>query len=95
MAPALLKCQKSTVNILREFEIIPAKALPLPKAGGDHSVPQPKAGGDHNVFQHQKATFEVAKRFMEAIVFTKTPWPIISDEMYTMVDKAWQLAIEN
>jgi hypothetical protein len=94
VAPPLLKRQKSTVNILRESDIVPAQALPLPKAGGDHSVPQPKAGGDHNVPQHQKATFEVAKRFMEAIVFTKTPWPIISDEKYTMVDEAWQLAIE-
>jgi len=70
------------------------QVLPLPKAGGDQNVPQPKAGGDHNVSQHQKATFEVAKWFMEAIVFTKTPWPIISDEKYSMVDKAWKLAIE-
>jgi hypothetical protein len=31
---------------------------------------------------------------MEAIIVTKTPWPIISDEMYSMVDKAWQLAVE-
>jgi len=31
---------------------------------------------------------------MQAIVFTKTPWPIISDEKYLMVDKAWKLAIE-
>jgi hypothetical protein len=31
---------------------------------------------------------------MEAIVFTKTPWPIISDEKYSMVDEAWKLAIE-
>jgi len=37
---------------------------------------------------------EVAKRFMEAIVFTMTPWPIISDEKYSMVDKAWKLAIQ-
>jgi len=58
-------------------------------------MPQQKPGGsDHNVPQHQKATFEVAKRFMEAIVLTKTPWPIISDEKYSMVDEAWQLAIE-
>jgi len=56
-------------------------ALPLPKAGGDHNVPQPKAGGDHNVPQNQKATFEVAKWFMEAIVFTTTPWPMISEEV--------------
>ena len=31
---------------------------------------------------------------MEAIVFTKTPWPIISDEKYSMVDEACKLAIE-
>jgi hypothetical protein len=31
---------------------------------------------------------------MEAIVFTKTPWPIMSDEKYSMVDEAWTLAIE-
>jgi hypothetical protein len=31
---------------------------------------------------------------MEAIMFTKTPWPIISDEKYSMVDEAWKLAIE-
>jgi len=68
--------------------------LPLPKAGGDQNVPQPKAGGDYNVWQHQMATFEVAKLFMEAIVFTKTPWPIISDEKYSMVDRAWKVAIE-
>jgi hypothetical protein len=93
MVPPLLKRQKSTINISRESDIV--QALPLPKAGGDQNVPQQKpGGGDHNVPQHQKATFEVAKRFMEAIVFTKTPWPIISDEKYSMVDEAWQLAIE-
>jgi len=83
---------KSVINISRKSDIV--QALPLPKASGDQNVPQPKAGGDHNIPQHQKATFEVAKRFMEAIVFTKTPWPIISDEMYSMVDEAWKLAIE-
>jgi len=31
---------------------------------------------------------------MEAIVFTKTPWPIISDEKYWFVDDAWKLTIE-
>jgi hypothetical protein len=31
---------------------------------------------------------------MEAIVFSKTPWPIISNKKYSMVDEAWQLAIE-
>jgi len=94
MTPPLLKRQKSTINILHESDIVPAQALPLPKAGGDHSVPQPKAGGDHNVPPHQMATFAVVKWFMEAIVFTETPWPIISIEKYSMVDKASQLAIE-
>jgi hypothetical protein len=94
MAPPLLKCQKSTINILRESDIVPTQTLPLPKAGGVQNVPQPKAGGDDNMPQHQKAIFEVAKRFMEAIVFPRTPWPIISDGKYSMVDEAWQLAIE-
>jgi len=94
MAPPLLKRQKSTINILRESDIVPAQALPLPKAGGDHGIPQPKACGDHNVPPHQKATIEVAKQFIEAIVFMKTPRPIISDEKYSMVGEAWQLAIE-
>jgi len=93
MAPPLLKRQKSTINISRKSDIV--QALPLPKAGGDHNMPQQKpGGGDHNVPQHQKATFEVAKWFMEAIVFTKTPWPILSYEKYSMVDEAWHLAID-
>jgi len=94
MAPPLLKRQKSTINILRKSDTVPAQVLPLSKAGGDHSVPQPKAGGDHNVPQHQMAAFEVVKLFMEAIVFTNTPWSNISDEKYSMGDEAWQLAVE-
>jgi len=92
IAPPLLKCQKSVINISCESDVV--QALPLPKAGGDQNISQPNAGGDHNIPQHQNATFEVAKRFMEAIVFTKTPWPIISDGKYSMVDEAWKLAIE-
>jgi hypothetical protein len=94
IAPPLVKRPKSAINILHESDVIPAQALTLPNARGDQNVPQPKAGGDHNVPQHQKETFEVAKRFMEAIVLTKTPWPIISDEKYLMVDGTWTLAIE-
>jgi len=94
LAPPLLKRQKSAINILRESDVIPAQALPLPKAGGDQNVPQPKAGGYRNVPQHQQTTFGVAKRFRKAIVFTKTPCPIISDEKYSMVDEVWKLAIE-
>jgi hypothetical protein len=67
------------INILRESDIVPAQALPLPNASGDQRIPQIKAGGNHNIPQHQTATFEVVKRFMEAIVFTKSPWPIISN----------------
>jgi len=94
IAPPLLKREKSTINISRESDVVPAQALPLPKTGGDQNIPRPKAGGDHNVPQHQKATFQVAKQWVEAIVFTKTPWPIISDKKYSMVDEAWKLAIE-
>ena len=94
MASPLLKRQTSTINILRESDTVPTQALPLSKAGADHCVAQPNASGDHNIPQHQKSTFEVAKQFMEAIVFTKTPWPIMSDEKYSIVDEAWQLAIE-
>jgi hypothetical protein len=93
IAPPLLKCEKSAINVSHESDIV--QTLPLKKAGGDQNVPQLKAGGDHKYPHHQKATFEVAKRFIEAIVFTKTPWPIISDETYSMVDQAWKLvAIE-
>jgi len=31
---------------------------------------------------------------MEAIVFTKTPWLILSDDKYLMVEEAWKLPIE-
>jgi hypothetical protein len=68
IAQPLFKCHKSVINISHESYGV--QALPLPKAGGDQNVPQPKASGDHNVPQHQQATFEVAKRFIEAIVFT-------------------------
>jgi hypothetical protein len=71
---------------LCESDVVPAQTLPLPKAGGDRNVPQHKAGGGHNVPEHQNVTFEVAKQFMEVIVFPNTSWPIISDEMYSMVD---------
>jgi len=80
--------------MLFESDIVPAQAPAHPKAGGDQNVPQLKASEDHNISQHQKGTLEVAKRFMEAIIFTKCPWPTMSDENYSMVDGAWTLAIE-
>jgi len=94
IAPPLLKLQKSTITILHESDVVPAQALSFIKAAGDQNLSQPKAGGDNNVPQHQKATFEVVKQFMEAILFTMTPWPIISDEKYSMVDEAWNVVIE-
>jgi hypothetical protein len=78
--------------MLRESDIV--LALPLPKASGDQNLPQLKASGDHNVAQYNKATFEISKQFMEAAVIAKTPWPIISNVKYSMVDEAWKLAIE-
>jgi hypothetical protein len=31
---------------------------------------------------------------MKAIVFTKTPCPILSDDKYSIVEEAWKLVIE-
>jgi len=70
------------------------QALPLSTPSGDHKASQLMAGGEHSVHHHHKGTLEVAKRFIEAILFTKTPWPIISEGMYSMVDKAWKLTID-
>jgi len=96
MAPALLKRKKSTLlNKSSESDCVPStQALPLRKFSGNQNFPQPNASADQNVPQHQKATFEVVKRFMQVIVFTKTPWPILSDDKYSMVEEAWKLAIE-
>jgi len=97
MAPPPLKHQKSSLlNNLSESDCAPsARALVLPnKSSGLQNIPQPKASSDQNVPQHQKATFEVVKRFMKGIVLTKTPGPILSDDKYSMVEEAWKLAIE-
>jgi hypothetical protein len=53
-----------------------------------------KAGRDHNIPHYQKATFEVVKCLMEAMVLTKIPWSIIFDDKFSTVDEAWRLAIE-
>ena len=97
MAPPLLKRQKlSLLHKLSESDRAPsAQALVLPnKPCGDPNIPPPKACSDQHIPQHQKGTFEVAKRFMEAIVFTKNPLPIISDDKYLMVEEVWKLAIK-
>jgi len=96
MAPPLLKHQTSALinNSSGSDDAPSAQALPQPKSSGDQNAQQPKASANQNIPQHQTATFEVAQRFIEAIRFTKTPWPIVSEEKYSMVDEAWQLAIE-
>ena len=97
MAPPLLKHQMSSLlNTSSESDRAPSTgALVLPnKSSGDQNISQPKASRDQNVSQHQKATFEVVKRFVEAIIFTKTPWPILTNAKYLMVEEAWKLVIE-
>jgi len=81
IVPALLKRETSVINISRGYDIV--QGLPLRKAGGDYKVPQ-----------YQKATFELVKQLLEAVVFTLTPWPFIADEKYSMVDEAWKPAIK-
>jgi hypothetical protein len=77
-------------NKLSESDRVPSnKALPLRKSSGGQNITQPKASSDQNVPQHQNATFEVAKRIMEAIVFTKTPWPILFDNKYAKLEEGW------
>jgi len=61
---------------------------------GDQNVLQPKASADQNVPQCQNATFEVQKKFMEAIVFTKTVWAKFSYNKYSRVKKASKLTIQ-
>ena len=66
----------------------------LNKSSGEQNVPQPKARSDQNILQHQKPSCEVGKRFTEAIVFTKNPWPILSDDKYSTVEEAWKQVME-
>jgi len=98
MAPPLLKREKSSLlNKSSESDRAPsARALVLPNnSSGYQNIPQPKSSSDQNVPQHQKATFEVAKKFIEAIIFTKTPSPILSNDKYWTAVEAWKLAIES
>jgi len=86
----------SLLNKLSQSDCAPsARALVLPhKSSGDQNIPQPNASSDQNVPQHQTGTFEVAKRFMQAMVFTKNPCQIISDDKYSMDEDASKLVIE-
>ena len=94
----LLKHQKSTITIWCKSDVVPPpppRALPLPKTGGHQNGLEENASGDHNILHHQMVTFEVVKQFMEPIIFTTTPWPMILDEMYSMVNEALKLAIKS
>jgi hypothetical protein len=96
MALPLIKRQNSSLpNKLSNSDRAPSsRALVLTnKSSGDQNIPQCKASRDQNVPQHQKDTFEVAKQFMVAMVFTKTPGPIVSYDSNSMVAEAWKLLI--
>jgi len=95
MAPPLPKCQTTALltRICKSDHAPSAKALPQPKSSGEQNAPQPKASADQCVPKRQKATFQVANRFMEASVFMQSPWPILSDDKYSMVEEAWRPTI--
>jgi hypothetical protein len=97
IAPPLLKRKKSSpLKKLCQSDHPPSpRAMLLPnKSSGDRNCPQSNACSNQNIPQHQKDTCEVAARFMEAIVLTKTPCPIVCDYIYSVVVEAWKLPIE-
>lgn len=55
------------------------------------ACPQSKASGDQNVPHHENTTIEITKQIREGIILTKTSGPILSDDTYSMVEKAWKL----
>jgi len=90
MAPQLLKHQKTTLlNTLCKFDHAPSvQVLPLPKSTGDQHAPHSKACWDQNVAQQQHNSCEVAKIFVQPIVFMKSPWTMLSGQKYSMVIEA-------
>jgi len=92
----LPKCQKSTLlNKLFQSDCAPSShALPLYMSSGDLNVQLLKASREQNIPQCQITTGEVANWLMEAIIFMRTPSPILSDEKYWMANVAWKLTIE-
>lgn len=53
-----------------------------------------KAGGEYYLPQHTRAVFDLAKRCINAIMFTKTPIPIILNVRYSIVDEAVRVSID-
>jgi hypothetical protein len=97
IAPLLLNPQKSFFyNKLSQSDYTPsAREVVLSnKSSGDQNIPQPKACSDQNVPEHHTATVEVLKRFNEAIVLTNTPWAILSNDKFPVVEEARKQAIE-
>jgi hypothetical protein len=68
LVPPLPKCSMSTIinNFSKCDSAPPTQMLTLCKSGGDQNDPEPKASADQNVLQHQKATCQAVKKFMEA-----------------------------
>ena len=60
-------------------------------SSGDQNIPQPKSSSAQNAPQHQKATIDIAKRFIEATGLTKNPWPKFSDDKNSTVEETWIL----
>jgi len=78
MAPPLLKRQESPLlNRLAECNLAPSSMALVVRnmSSRDQNNLQPKVTSDQNVPQNQKATFEVARWLMEAIVLKKNHWP--------------------
>jgi hypothetical protein len=87
MTLPLLKHQKSSqLNILSVSDHAPsALALVLSnRSTWDQNIPQLKASRDQNFPQCQMATFEVGKRYMGAIVFTR-----LLVQYYWMTSTRW------
>jgi hypothetical protein len=95
MAPPLLKCHKwALLNTSSKSDRAPSPQVLLQfKSSGNQDVPHSKSSADPHIAEHQKATVEIATRFIEAIVFMQTPGAILFNDMYAMLDEGWELAI--
>jgi hypothetical protein len=90
-APPLPKCQKSALlnKSSKSDSAQSAQVLLQPLSREDQNAPQYKTSPEQNVPEYEQATFAVATTFMEAIVFTKTPWPILFDKKYAKLEEGW------